>query len=192
MRCIYYNNELALETEFPNYYATATGKIVTTKIKGGNGKTDEANPREHCYKVDKDGYLEVCLSQIVDGTQKRFYRRVHRLVWETFNGKIQDNLTIDHIDKNTQNNNLSNLRLLSREDNTRVARKGVKCPKRFLYKLYLHNSFVGIYDRDELKELIGLGLHDYYKTTPNLLKIKSKGYSWIKMNVEDIEKVSQS
>ena len=35
----------------------------------------------------------------------------HRIIWEMFNGPIPKGLTIDHIDRNKQNNLISNLRL---------------------------------------------------------------------------------
>lgn len=41
----------------------------------------------------------------------------HRLVWETFNGEIPDGLEIDHIDTNKENNDLSNLRLVTKKQN---------------------------------------------------------------------------
>ena len=35
----------------------------------------------------------------------------HRIIWELFHGAIPDGMTIDHIDRNKQNNLISNLRL---------------------------------------------------------------------------------
>lgn len=43
--------------------------------------------------------------------------KITRLMWETFNGPIPDDLEVDHIDGNRFNNNLENLQLLSKEDN---------------------------------------------------------------------------
>lgn len=42
---------------------------------------------------------------------------VHRLVYETFYGKIQDGYTVDHIDKNPLNNCLSNLQCITQQEN---------------------------------------------------------------------------
>ena len=36
---------------------------------------------------------------------------IHRRIWEASNGPIPKGMSIDHIDGNTNNNNLSNLRL---------------------------------------------------------------------------------
>ena len=41
----------------------------------------------------------------------------HRLVWETFNGEIPDGFEIDHIDTNKENNDLKNLRLVTKKEN---------------------------------------------------------------------------
>ena len=53
---------------------------------------------------------------------------VHRLVLETFNPN-QENLTVDHIDHNTKNNKLSNLRWLSDEDNWADSQEAVESLK---------------------------------------------------------------
>ena len=42
----------------------------------------------------------------------------HRIVWEMFNGAIDDGMEIDHIDHDTTNNKLSNLRLVSKKVNS--------------------------------------------------------------------------
>ena len=44
---------------------------------------------------------------------KRFGYQVHRLVWEAFNGPIQEVMEIDHIDGDPSNNRLENLRAVS-------------------------------------------------------------------------------
>lgn len=45
----------------------------------------------------------------------------HRVIWNIFNGEIPDGMIIDHIDKNSLNNNINNLRLISQADNNRNA-----------------------------------------------------------------------
>ena len=42
----------------------------------------------------------------------------HRIIYEIFNGNILENYQIDHIDRNTRNNNISNLRTVSPRDNS--------------------------------------------------------------------------
>jgi len=58
---------------------------------------------------DKSGYIKVG----IDGTNYL----VHRIIWIMFNGDIQDNYVIDHIDRNRSNNKIENLRMVSQSLN---------------------------------------------------------------------------
>lgn len=199
---IMFNGEIAKQLKgFKGYYATKSGKIISIKKKGGQGTLDVNNPREHSIKIDKDGYKEVCLSIIDDnGKHIRKYRRVHRLIWETFNGEIKNELTIDHIDKNPQNNELSNLRLLPREINTSIAKKGTvpwqkgkKHVCRVKFNVFIHDEYFGTFDRQELKELFRLKKNDFdgkrmLKDTARKVKL---GIT-LELFVEDIEKVGNN
>lgn len=147
MNIIEFDNQKFYKTKYEGYYVSKEGNIISVKVKGSHGKLDYNNPRYHCVKVDKDGYYEVLLSN--NGV--RTYTRLHRLVWETFNGPIIDDLTIDHIDSNPQNNNLDNLQLLTREANTSKATKNKPSSKRFMYKVYEGETFIGIFSRKELE-----------------------------------------
>lgn len=100
-----FENEYCYPTKYTGYFVTASGKVISTKVKGGRGKINNNLPREHCYKKDKDGYCEVLLS-LESG---RKYMRVHRLVYETIRGDIPNELTIDHIDGNALNNSQNNI-----------------------------------------------------------------------------------
>ena len=152
---IYYNDEPAYQSKYYGYYATKSGKCITVKVKGGQGSIDINNPREHCYKIDKDGYKELCLSETSNGVFKRYYRRLHRFVYETIEGDIPDELTVDHKNMNKQKNNIENLRLLTREENTSIARK-TKLNK---YVLFNGNSCIGIVNGIELEYIIGIDLY---------------------------------
>lgn len=187
---ILYNNEIAYATKYDGYYVTKSGKVITIKVKGGHGSLDYNSPREHYYKTDKDGYLEVRLSIVVNGIHKRKYIRVHRLVYETIVGEIPQNLTIDHIDANRVNNRIENLQLLSREDNTRKALKNKASPKRYIYDLYLHDVFIGKFDRKGLQEYIGLQYKDFYRNSNRKRELLLQGYRWNLESVEDSEKIS--
>ena len=46
---------------------------------------------------------------------------VHRLVWEEANGPIPKGMTIDHINGDRFDNDLSNLRVVSQQENTKNA-----------------------------------------------------------------------
>lgn len=178
MEEIIFENEIAYKTKYDGYYVTKSGKVITTKVKGGQGRINIFQPREHCYKVDKDGYLEVCLSFIENNRHIRKYYRVHRLVYETLMGDIPQELTIDHIDANPQNNSIENLQILTRENNTRKALKNKKSPKRFMYQLYKNNIYVGTFDRKELEKNIGLKGKDFYQDTNNKKQLLLQGYQW--------------
>lgn len=178
MEEIIFENEIAYKTKYDGYYVTKSGKVITTKVKGGQGRINIFQPREHCYKVDKDGYLEVCLSFIKNNRHIRKYYRVHRLVYETLIGDIPQELTIDHIDANPQNNSIENLQILTRENNTRKALKNKKSPKRFMYQLYKNNIYVGTFDRKELGKNIGLKGKDFYQDTNNKKQLLLQGYQW--------------
>lgn len=49
------------------------------------------------------------------GNKEMFY--LHRIVWEAFNGKIPEEMEINHNDENPQNCSLSNLSLATRVEN---------------------------------------------------------------------------
>lgn len=48
----------------------------------------------------------------------------HRIIWSMFNGPIPKGLEIDHIDRNPGNNELNNLRLVTRSHNQMNKGKG--------------------------------------------------------------------
>lgn len=161
---IYFNNELCYKTQYEGYYVTISGKIITIKIKGGQGKLNPNNPREHSYKIDKDGYLECCLS--ING--KHIYKRVHRLVYETLKGPILNDLTIDHIDKNPKNNHIDNLRLMTRSQNTSIARKNQKSNRRYMYMVNGE-----LLDRQQVQQKYNIKSSFWYS---NKNKIDEKNY----------------
>lgn len=120
-REIIFDGILFKETKYENYFVSKCGKIISIKKKGGRGSVDINNPRYHSLKIDKDGYFEVCISMILDGVHKRIYRRLHRLIYETWIGEIRH--TINHIDMNKKNNNIDNLEDITVQENTKLAKK---------------------------------------------------------------------
>lgn len=93
-----------------NYSVSSFGQVRREISKGSK--------KQRILKqyVDKKGYKYVCPS--IDGIVKTI--RVHRLVCLSFIGCI-DNLTVNHIDLDKQNNNISNLELISSKENTKHA-----------------------------------------------------------------------
>lgn len=69
--------------------------------------------KQICQWIDNQGYKQVVLYR--DG--KRYFRRVHRLVWESYNGDIKEGMVINHIDSNKTNNSLSNLEVVTNQYN---------------------------------------------------------------------------
>ena len=70
-------------------------------------RCNNTRPRAGCYTTK--GYRIIR----IDG---RLYKE-HRIIWVMHNGSIPDGLDIDHIDRNTSNNKLENLRLVTRSIN---------------------------------------------------------------------------
>ena len=96
----YEGYEVSDEGEVRSFKVYKTGKIL--------------KPR-----ANKKGYYQVAL-QHKDGTQHSFY--IHRLVLMAFSPvEGMENLTVDHIDNDHTNNNLSNLQWLTAEDNLNKA-----------------------------------------------------------------------
>lgn len=91
-----------------NYAVSSTGKVrrETTNTSGRAGRLMKLTRTRR-------GYFNVNLS--FDGRQKGF--RVHRLVWEAFNGPIPEGLVINHIDGDPGNNHLSNLEAVTTSEN---------------------------------------------------------------------------
>lgn len=93
---------------YPQYFIDEKGNIWSQKSK-----------KFLKQQLDKDGYFQVTLSK--QGKTKRFF--VHRLVAESFLEKpnTEEFLTVDHINRNRQDNRIENLRWATSE--TQIANK---------------------------------------------------------------------
>jgi hypothetical protein len=73
----------------------------------------------------KDGLLLTKKNIQVGWKDKNYIRtthkgktyRVHRIIWEMFNGEIPENMQIDHINNNGFDNRLENLQLVTNQQN---------------------------------------------------------------------------
>jgi hypothetical protein len=91
---------------------------IWSKIKRVGAGFYEVEP----YRIErktKEGYLSIRGS--VNG--KRYSSFAHRLVWQYFNGDINDGLTINHKDGDKTNNKLSNLELATYKEQSKHSRE---------------------------------------------------------------------
>jgi hypothetical protein len=108
-------DNLKLIDGFDDYYISPDGTIYSTKYSkryNHEGKLRLLKPRTH-----PSGYLYAGLFKGVGSSKQRLWRRVHRLVVETFIGPIPDGLEVNHKDLNKHNNNVSNLEIVTRKQN---------------------------------------------------------------------------
>lgn len=100
--------KLFCENEKIAYFAGDDGRIFSFRKKSGIWR--ELKPGKK-----RDGYLrfDCCLNFKVK------HIRVHRAVWEAFNGKIPQGLEINHINCVRDDNRLENLELVTRLQNSR-------------------------------------------------------------------------
>lgn len=70
--------------------------------------------------VTNGGHLKIEL-KISPGKAKKFL--VHRLVYEAFNGKLNDDLVIEHLDSNPKRNYYKNLKQSTQSENIKTAVK---------------------------------------------------------------------
>lgn len=75
--------------------------------------------RVYKQRVTPNGYCQACLR--INKSYKYFY--IHRLVAEYFIGNLTDGLEINHIDGNKLNNKVSNLEIVSRQENAKHAKE---------------------------------------------------------------------
>lgn len=95
--------------DYLGYFATKTGRIFSRISRGGKGKLFERAPQKHT-----SGYRYLVLAQ----NKKPKVRFIHHLILETFVGPRPTPLhECDHYDGNRTNNNLRNLKWVTRKEN---------------------------------------------------------------------------
>jgi hypothetical protein len=100
---------------YPDYYIGELGNVYSTRV------SKKLNPTGRFYKLklwDKHptGYLNAGLYN-TPGVKNKTYYRVHRLVWESFNGAIPEGYVVDHKNGDKKDNRLKNLQLLTWSEN---------------------------------------------------------------------------
>lgn len=66
-------------------------------------------------KLNKYGYHEIGLRRLND--RKKYWFRIHRLVFEHYSSSVISGYEIDHIDNNKLNNHITNLRTVTSIEN---------------------------------------------------------------------------
>lgn len=81
-----------------------------------NGEIFSKNRNKNMTNDNKSigGYV-VNTFKSINNNPIKCYR--HRVIWYFFNGAVPENMEIDHIDGNKDNNNLENLRIVTRKEN---------------------------------------------------------------------------
>jgi hypothetical protein len=99
---------------FPHYYVSNLGNTYSdypSKLKGSVFRVLR-------YRNHPTGYKYIGLYRLdEDDKIRRYWKRVHRVVWEAFGGELKRNMVVDHIDENKGNNRLENLQMLSQSHN---------------------------------------------------------------------------
>ena len=147
---------------YPNYAVSNLGRIKN-KVSGKILKPQK----------DYKGYLRVRLYN--QKVSQRFF--IHRLVMQAFCGASSQ--TVDHVNGVKSDNNLSNLRYLSREDNTRKASIGHTHSQGSKH----HRASLEEKDVNQIKCLIRMGLpiqdiSKRYSITYDTVYGIKKGRTW--------------
>lgn len=86
----------------PEYLVDTKGNVFSTRTN-----------KFLSHRTNERGYKRTQLR--IDNKKINFF--IHRLVWETYVGPIPEGKWIDHIDRVRDNNDLSNLRVLTQQQN---------------------------------------------------------------------------
>jgi hypothetical protein len=111
--------------EFPNYQISNLGNVRNIQT----GKILKPN-------IGTTGYYFVNL--YLEGKAKSI--KIHRLVAKYFIPNLNNKKEIDHIDNNTLNNNISNLRWCNRSENNKNKDKKEGCTSKFLGVSYVKRN----------------------------------------------------
>lgn len=155
-----------------NYYVNIYGEVVSLKSS------------RYLIPNERNGYLRYNINGLKYSA--------HKLVWESFNGTIPNDMVLDHIDGNRSNNNIDNLRLVSQSENMINAQKN-KHEGQIIVKQYdKFGNFIAEYNSiaDAAKEM---GVTHAAIRSASIRKGTCKNYFWITENQDfDIKKLLET
>lgn len=109
------------------------------------------------FLVNKDGlFIKSNTHYIIKGGERNGYRRVflngrwhsmHRLVWETFNGPIENSMVVDHINGVRDDNRLDNLRLVTQSENIKNGYDNGHAGQKKTYQYSLDGKLIAVFDK---------------------------------------------
>lgn len=126
------------------YQISSQGRVKSLKrIDNNNHPIKEKILKPNIDNREGKGYLRIRLCK--NGKQKIF--QIHRLVYETFVGKIPDDMQCNHINERKDDNRLENLNLMTPKENSNwgtrnerigEAKKGMKLSEETKNKMKNH------------------------------------------------------
>lgn len=130
------------QEELHKFFKYRDGKMYNKINRSRAIKGKEAGSfRDH-------GYREIRFNNI--------QYKTHRLIWIMFNGSIDPNLSIDHINGNPSDNRIENLRLVTHQENhfNKIKTKGYcwsKAANKWRAQITLNNKqiYLGLFDNKE-------------------------------------------
>lgn len=103
------------------YYDETSKTFLRWKIEiraGKNLNVIKVPVNSEAGSINNKGYYQV--------VRKGMNYKVHRVIWELFNGPIPEGFVIDHLDGNSVNNNIKNLSLKTNAENARNSKRSVR------------------------------------------------------------------
>lgn len=141
-------------------------------------------PIEGC-KVNS-GYISISVRKHGDKGQKNV--RVHRFVWECFNGLIPDGKVIDHINNIKDDNKLSNLQLMTQQENCKKSAKDRDYT--FVAKNHQNRKYIKAINQstNEITYYNSLyAVHQHIGINPGIIKMVCEGLNNCKSGISKID-----
>jgi hypothetical protein len=108
-------------TKFDGYYVSEDGSIWTEWHRNPHRRAElrkmTQNPRGGRKESDRYLSINISLKDENGKTKKQLKYYSHRLIAETLLENPHNLKEVDHVDRNKQNNSVSNLRWVSRKEN---------------------------------------------------------------------------